>query len=87
MLEIMVELQDARIMFKKNLLGIAMFGKRLLCSQLSKAKSLDSKYFMEQMLLSKKDEAGVIFSNKQNDFLLADAVQWKSLRSWVQTYA
>ncbi|GJX89181.1 hypothetical protein Tco_0341195 [Tanacetum coccineum] len=29
----------------------------------------DSKYFMEQMLLVKKDEAGVILSNEQNDFL------------------
>ncbi|GJR99211.1 retrovirus-related pol polyprotein from transposon TNT 1-94 [Tanacetum coccineum] len=34
-----------------------------------------SKYFMEQMLLSKKDEAGVIPFYEQNDFLLADAAQ------------
>ncbi|GJR80250.1 hypothetical protein Tco_0151035 [Tanacetum coccineum] len=34
---------------------------------------------MEQMLLTKKDEAGVILSNNQNDFLLADAVQMEEL--------
>nr|GEZ97558.1 hypothetical protein [Tanacetum cinerariifolium] len=33
----------------------------------------DSKYFMEQMLLAKKDEAGVILTDEQNDFLFADA--------------
>ncbi|GJR95040.1 hypothetical protein Tco_0267214 [Tanacetum coccineum] len=33
----------------------------------------DSKYFMEQMLLAKKDEARLIVSNEQNDFLLAVA--------------
>ncbi|GJY03132.1 hypothetical protein Tco_0361284 [Tanacetum coccineum] len=44
-----------------------------------KPRVLDSKYFMEQMLLAKKDEAGVIQSNEHNDFLLADAVQMKEL--------
>nr|GEU38562.1 hypothetical protein [Tanacetum cinerariifolium] len=39
----------------------------------------DSKYFMEQMLLAKKDEAGVIISNEQNDFLLVDIVQMEEL--------
>ncbi|GKD63022.1 retrovirus-related pol polyprotein from transposon TNT 1-94, partial [Tanacetum coccineum] len=33
----------------------------------------DSKYFMEQMLLAKQDEAGVILTDEQNDFLFADA--------------
>nr|GEX02528.1 hypothetical protein [Tanacetum cinerariifolium] len=32
-----------------------------------------SKYFMEQMLLEKQDEAEVILTDKQNDFLFADA--------------
>ncbi|GJT62487.1 retrovirus-related pol polyprotein from transposon TNT 1-94 [Tanacetum coccineum] len=44
-----------------------------------KPRVWDSKYFMEQMLLAKKDEAAVILSNKQNDFLLADAAQMKEL--------
>ncbi|GKD49074.1 hypothetical protein Tco_1278050 [Tanacetum coccineum] len=35
----------------------------------------DSKYFMEQMLLAKKDEAEVILSNEQNVFLFADAAK------------
>ncbi|GJS57775.1 hypothetical protein Tco_0652559 [Tanacetum coccineum] len=38
-----------------------------------KPRVRDSKYFMEQMLLAKKDEAGVILSNEQNDVLIADA--------------
>nr|GEV44035.1 Gag-Pol polyprotein [Tanacetum cinerariifolium] len=40
-----------------------------------KPRVQDSKYFMEQMLLATKDEAGVILSNEQNDFLLGDAAQ------------
>ncbi|GKA33511.1 zinc finger, CCHC-type containing protein [Tanacetum coccineum] len=34
---------------------------------------------MEQMLLEKKDKAGVILSNEQNDFLLADATQMEEI--------
>ncbi|GJV11856.1 integrase, catalytic region, zinc finger, CCHC-type containing protein [Tanacetum coccineum] len=33
----------------------------------------DSKYFMEQMLLAKQDEAGLILTDEQNDFLFTDA--------------
>ncbi|GJX80834.1 integrase, catalytic region, zinc finger, CCHC-type containing protein [Tanacetum coccineum] len=33
----------------------------------------DSKYFMEQMLLAKHDEAGVILTDDHNDFLFVDA--------------
>ncbi|GJY92814.1 gag-pol polyprotein [Tanacetum coccineum] len=40
-----------------------------------KARFWDSKYFIKQMLLAKKDEAGIIPSNEQNDFLLADVAQ------------
>nr|GEW94126.1 hypothetical protein [Tanacetum cinerariifolium] len=47
---------------------------------------MDSKYFIEQMLLAKKDEAGVILSNKQNDFLLADAAQMEELEELSVTY-
>ncbi|GJZ78061.1 retrovirus-related pol polyprotein from transposon TNT 1-94 [Tanacetum coccineum] len=35
-------------------------------------KVRDSKYFMEQMLLAKQDETGVILTDEQNDFLFAD---------------
>ncbi|GJR59272.1 integrase, catalytic region, zinc finger, CCHC-type containing protein [Tanacetum coccineum] len=37
-----------------------------------KPKVRDSKYFMEQMLLAKQDEAGVNLTDEQNDFLVAD---------------
>ncbi|GJW66390.1 hypothetical protein Tco_0120814 [Tanacetum coccineum] len=40
----------------------------------------DSKYFMEQMLLAKQDEAGVILTNKQNDFLFADASRMEEIK-------
>ncbi|GJR15136.1 hypothetical protein Tco_0797788 [Tanacetum coccineum] len=38
-----------------------------------KPRVQDSKYFPEQMLLAKKDEAGILLTNEHNDFLLADA--------------
>ncbi|GJT33003.1 hypothetical protein Tco_0923422 [Tanacetum coccineum] len=40
----------------------------------------DSKYFMEQMLLAKKDEARVILSNEQYDFLLTDTLQMEEFK-------
>ncbi|GJT42514.1 hypothetical protein Tco_0951229 [Tanacetum coccineum] len=45
----------------------------------SKARVWDSNYFMEQILLAKKDEAVVLLSNEQNDFLLADAAQMEEI--------
>ncbi|GJV12682.1 integrase, catalytic region, zinc finger, CCHC-type containing protein [Tanacetum coccineum] len=44
-----------------------------------KPRVQDSKYFMEQILLAKKDEAGAILSKKQNDFLLVNAAQMEEL--------
>ncbi|GKC03096.1 hypothetical protein Tco_0994706 [Tanacetum coccineum] len=38
-----------------------------------KPRVQDSKYFLEQMLLAKKDKAGIILINENNDFLLANA--------------
>ncbi|GKB84768.1 hypothetical protein Tco_0957040 [Tanacetum coccineum] len=38
-----------------------------------KSRVRDSKYFMEQMLMAKQDEALVILTDEQNDFLFADA--------------
>ncbi|GJY09348.1 integrase, catalytic region, zinc finger, CCHC-type containing protein [Tanacetum coccineum] len=40
-----------------------------------KPRVRDSKYFMEQMLLAKQDEAGVILTDEQNDFLFAGTLQ------------
>ncbi|GKD64038.1 RNA-directed DNA polymerase, eukaryota, reverse transcriptase zinc-binding domain protein [Tanacetum coccineum] len=45
----------------------------------SKRRVQDFKYFMEQMLFAKKDEAGVILSSEQNDFLLDVAAQMEEL--------
>ncbi|GKD19550.1 retrovirus-related pol polyprotein from transposon TNT 1-94 [Tanacetum coccineum] len=40
----------------------------------------DSKYFMEQMLLAKQDEAGVILTDEQNDFLFVDALRMEEIK-------
>ncbi|GJR13015.1 retrovirus-related pol polyprotein from transposon TNT 1-94, partial [Tanacetum coccineum] len=39
----------------------------------------DSKYFMEQMLLAKHDEAEVILTDEHNDFLFADASRMEEI--------
>ncbi|GJT45517.1 integrase, catalytic region, zinc finger, CCHC-type containing protein [Tanacetum coccineum] len=44
-------------------------GKGHYARNFPKPRVRDSKYFMEQMLLAKQDEAGVILTNEQNDFL------------------
>ncbi|GJY07230.1 retrovirus-related pol polyprotein from transposon TNT 1-94 [Tanacetum coccineum] len=44
-----------------------------------KPRVWDSKYFMEQMLLAKQDEAGVILTDEQNDFLFVDASRMEEI--------
>ncbi|GJU15956.1 copia protein [Tanacetum coccineum] len=44
-------------------------GKGHYARNCSKPRVRDSKYLMEQMLLAKQDEAGVILTDEQNDFL------------------
>ncbi|GJX84018.1 retrovirus-related pol polyprotein from transposon TNT 1-94 [Tanacetum coccineum] len=44
-----------------------------------KPRVWDSKYFMEQMLLAKQDEARVILIDEQNDFLFADASRMEEI--------
>ncbi|GJS64044.1 gag-pol polyprotein [Tanacetum coccineum] len=44
-----------------------------------KPRVRDSKYFMEQMLLAKQDEAGVILSDEQNDFLFVDTSRMEKI--------
>ncbi|GJY22521.1 integrase, catalytic region, zinc finger, CCHC-type containing protein [Tanacetum coccineum] len=44
-----------------------------------KLRVWDSMYFMELMLLAKKDEVGVILSNEQNDFFIADVAQMEKI--------
>ncbi|GKC45131.1 integrase, catalytic region, zinc finger, CCHC-type containing protein [Tanacetum coccineum] len=50
-----------------------------------KPRVRDSKYFLEQMLLAKKDEAGILLSDEQNDFLLVDASEEVKERNVVLT--
>ncbi|GKE79831.1 hypothetical protein Tco_1549831, partial [Tanacetum coccineum] len=44
-----------------------------------KPKVRDSKYFMEQILLAKQDEAVVTLTNEHNDFLVVDATQMENI--------
>ncbi|GKC82911.1 retrovirus-related pol polyprotein from transposon TNT 1-94 [Tanacetum coccineum] len=54
-------------------------GKRHYARNCPKPRVRDSKYFMEQMLLAKQDEAGVILTDEHNDFLFADASRMKEI--------
>nr|GEW38259.1 retrovirus-related Pol polyprotein from transposon TNT 1-94 [Tanacetum cinerariifolium] len=45
-----------------------------------KPRVRDSKYFMEQMLLAKQNEAGVILTDEQNDFLFAGASRFEEIK-------
>ncbi|GJT75511.1 hypothetical protein Tco_1042236 [Tanacetum coccineum] len=63
-------------------------GKGLYARNYPKPRVQDSKYFMEQMLLAKQDEARVILTDEHNDFLLLIGYQdRKKLKNSVQTYA
>ncbi|GJV51586.1 integrase, catalytic region, zinc finger, CCHC-type containing protein [Tanacetum coccineum] len=44
-----------------------------------KLRVRDLKYFMEQMLLAKQDEAGVILTDEHNDFLFIDASRMEEI--------
>ncbi|GKB44826.1 retrovirus-related pol polyprotein from transposon TNT 1-94 [Tanacetum coccineum] len=44
-----------------------------------KPRVQDSKYFIGQMLLAKQDEAGVILTDEQNDFLFVDASRMEEI--------
>ncbi|GJY38727.1 integrase, catalytic region, zinc finger, CCHC-type containing protein [Tanacetum coccineum] len=54
-------------------------GKGHYARNCPKPRIHDSKYFMEQMLLAKQDEAGVILTDEQNDFLFADASRMEEI--------
>nr|GEY29095.1 hypothetical protein [Tanacetum cinerariifolium] len=45
-----------------------------------KPRVRDSKYFMEQILMANQDEAGVILTDEQNDFLFADALRLEEIK-------
>ncbi|GJZ26118.1 retrovirus-related pol polyprotein from transposon TNT 1-94 [Tanacetum coccineum] len=54
-------------------------GKGHYARNCPKPRVRDSKYFMEQMLLAKQDEAGVLLTDEQNDFLFADASRMEEI--------
>ncbi|GJS99713.1 retrovirus-related pol polyprotein from transposon TNT 1-94 [Tanacetum coccineum] len=54
-------------------------GKGHYARNYPKPRVQDSKYFMEQMLLAKQDEAGVILTDEHNDFLFADASRMEEI--------
>ncbi|GJY43095.1 retrovirus-related pol polyprotein from transposon TNT 1-94 [Tanacetum coccineum] len=54
-------------------------GKGHYARNCPKPRLRDSKYFMEQMLLAKQDEAGVILTDEHNDFLFADASRMEEI--------
>ncbi|GJW33594.1 retrovirus-related pol polyprotein from transposon TNT 1-94 [Tanacetum coccineum] len=54
-------------------------GKGHYARNCPKPRVRDSKYFMEQMLLAKQDETGVILIDEQNDFLFADASRMEEI--------
>ncbi|GJW30056.1 hypothetical protein Tco_0046931 [Tanacetum coccineum] len=49
------------------------YGKGHYARNCPKPRVRDSNYFMEQMMLAKQDEAGVLLTDEHNDFLFADA--------------
>nr|GEU67178.1 hypothetical protein [Tanacetum cinerariifolium] len=55
-------------------------GKGHYARNFPKPRVRDSKYFMEQMLLAKQDEAGVILTDEQNNFLFADASRIEEIK-------
>ncbi|GKA48230.1 retrovirus-related pol polyprotein from transposon TNT 1-94 [Tanacetum coccineum] len=54
-------------------------GKGHYARNCPKPRVRDSKYFMEQMLLAKQDEAGVILTDEQNDFLFPNASRMEEI--------
>ncbi|GJS07397.1 retrovirus-related pol polyprotein from transposon TNT 1-94 [Tanacetum coccineum] len=55
-------------------------GKGHYARNCPKPRVRDLKYFMEQMLLAKQDEAGVMLTDEQNDFLFADASRMEEIK-------
>nr|GEU59718.1 hypothetical protein [Tanacetum cinerariifolium] len=54
-------------------------GKGHYARNCPKPRVRDSKYIMKQMLMAKQDEAGVILTDEQNDFLFADASRMEEI--------
>ncbi|GKC68350.1 hypothetical protein Tco_1100948 [Tanacetum coccineum] len=74
----MVERKNRRAFIQEEVVE-GMNAQMRLHLNCPKPRVRDSKYFMEQMLLAKQDEAGVILSDEQNDFLFADASRMEEI--------
>ncbi|GJZ96940.1 retrovirus-related pol polyprotein from transposon TNT 1-94 [Tanacetum coccineum] len=55
-------------------------GKGHYARNCPKPRVRDSKYFMEQMLQAKQDEAGELLTDEHNDFLFADASRMEEIK-------
>ncbi|GJT68443.1 integrase, catalytic region, zinc finger, CCHC-type containing protein [Tanacetum coccineum] len=77
-LGMMAEIYDDH-MFKRKSLRVTIEKGHYACN-CPKLRVRDLKYFMEQMLLAKQDEAGVILTDEQNDFLFADASRMEEIK-------
>ncbi|GKB18347.1 gag-pol polyprotein, partial [Tanacetum coccineum] len=55
-------------------------GKGHYARNCPKPRVRDSKYFMEQMLLAKQDEVGVILTDEQNDFIFVDPSRMEEIK-------
>nr|GEV18227.1 hypothetical protein [Tanacetum cinerariifolium] len=71
--QLMNDLERNGIIFPKVTININEKGH--YARNCPKPRVRDSKYFIEQMLLAKQDEAGVILIDEQNNFLFADALR------------
>ncbi|GJW54335.1 hypothetical protein Tco_0098420 [Tanacetum coccineum] len=69
----MAEIQDVHLFQRKSLRNCSE--KCHYAYNCLTLRVRDSKYFMEQLLLAKQDEAGVTLTDEQNDFLVADATR------------
>ncbi|GKA39776.1 retrovirus-related pol polyprotein from transposon TNT 1-94 [Tanacetum coccineum] len=62
-------------------------GKGHYARNCPKPRVQDSKYFMEQVLLAKQDEAGVRLTDEQNDYLFVDASRMEEIEELKRDYA
>ncbi|GKA88307.1 hypothetical protein Tco_0810071 [Tanacetum coccineum] len=73
------EMQMSKDCWTSNYRPIIQRVSAIQPAELSQARVMNSKYFMEQMLLAKQDEAGVILTDEQNDFLFVDASRMEEI--------
>nr|GEY08717.1 hypothetical protein [Tanacetum cinerariifolium] len=75
----MVDMQEGYLVLKGSPLRMEMLRSRLGTEMYKEFFELRPLKGMQQTLLAKKDEAEIILTNEQNDFLFADASEIKEL--------